>query len=384
MKKFALLLVSVLFVLSCNKTLLLDVQEIDFKNKSDVTLTGVPVKADWPMEMRDIVMCDSFLVVKSGGKTNMLNVYSDEFELKDRFCNIGRARNEFISTPTWNAHQILRNAQGDALLPFMTHDEGTKVVDLQKSLAAQRAVMASRNGFTGEYFYEYDNPALHYGSRGILTYGDCIFLDDINHRFEYYDAIILDGEILEKPTCYVTLDSARIKEIKLFKRYKVSDMIYVSSEFFKHPSRNLVVQLYSALDYIMFYDLDRGRNYAIHQVGSLSFDDDYPEVERKEIHLPNGYMTLQTSMTWHFDEVAWAESFFMVTYRAGDYFLNQPDEDTAAPELLFFDYDGNFLKSVKLDTHVSRMTYDEKKHLLYTLDIPTETIYRYDLSELNF
>ncbi len=99
MKKFALLLVSVLFVLSCNKTLLLDVQEIDFKNKSDVTLTGVPVKADWPMEMRDIVMCDSFLVVKSGGKTNMLNVYSDEFELKGRFCNIGRARNEFISTP---------------------------------------------------------------------------------------------------------------------------------------------------------------------------------------------------------------------------------------------------------------------------------------------
>ena len=88
MKKFALLLVSVLFVLSCNKTLLLDVQEIDFKNKSDVTLTGVPVKADWPMEMRDIVMCDSFLVVKSGGKTNMLNVYSDELKRIHFYANV--------------------------------------------------------------------------------------------------------------------------------------------------------------------------------------------------------------------------------------------------------------------------------------------------------
>ena len=83
-------------------------------------------------------------------------------------------------------------------------------------------------------------------------------------------------------------------------------------------------------------------------------------------------------------KAAWAESFFMVTYYAGDYSLSQPDQDTASPELLFFDYDGNFLNSVKLDTHVSRMTYDERKHILYTMDFGTETIYRYDLSELNF
>ena len=47
--------------------------------------------------------------------------------------------------------------------------------------------------------------------------------------------------------------------------------------------------------------------------------------------------------------------------------------------IMFFDYDGNFLKSVKLDTHVSRMTYDEKNHILYTVDFNTDSLYSYDL-----
>ena len=56
MKKFALLLVAALFVLSCknNSRLLIDVREVDFVNKSDVTLKGVPLKADWPIDIRDI------------------------------------------------------------------------------------------------------------------------------------------------------------------------------------------------------------------------------------------------------------------------------------------------------------------------------------------
>ena len=387
MKKFALVLVTVLLVLSCNNKgnscLLLDVHEIDYRNKSDVTLTGVPVKTEWPIDIYVIGVCDSFLLVQSGEKTNMLYVYSDELELKGRFCNIGRARNEFLSMPSWNSKQILRNSQGDALLPFLTHDQGVKVVDLQESLAAQSAVIASQNGFTGESIYEHESPAQDGRIARLHTYGDCIFLDDnINYRFEYYDPIILYGEVHKEPSCFVTRDSARIKEIRMFNGYKVPDMIYSGCFLFKHPSRNLIIQLYAELDYIMFFDLDNDRNYAIHQTGSLSFDDNLPEIVREEITNPNGTMSMRASTIDHFMKAACAESFFMVTYFAGDYSLNQPDKDHAAPELLFFDYDGNFLKSVKMDTRVNQMAYDEKRQILYTLDRYTESVYRYDLSSI--
>ncbi len=386
MKKFALLLVAVLFVLSCKNgksCLLLDVHEIDFNNKSDITLKGVPVKADWPMDMYEIGLCDSFLVVESGEKTNLLYVYSDEFELKGRFGSIGRARNEFLSIPSWNSMQILRNAQGDALLPFLTHDQGTKVVDLQKSLAAQGAVIASQNDFTGEFIYEHESPDLNGRIARLHTYGDCIFLDDnINYRFEYYRPIILYGEVHKEPNYIVTLDSARIKEFRLFDDFKLTDMVYTGCDFFKHPSRNLVIQLYAALDYIMFFDLDNDRNYAIHQAGSLSFDDDLPEIVREYITNPNGTTSVRISRAEHFDRVTWAESFFMATYCAGDYCLNQPDQDHVAPELLFFDWDGNFLKSFKLDTHVDGITYDEKNQVLYGMDAANDRILRFDLKNL--
>ena len=120
----------------------------------------------------------------------------------------------------------------------------------------------------------------------------------------------------------------------------------------------------------MFFDLDNDRNYAIHQI------------VREEITNPDGTMSMRASTIDHFMKAACAESFFMVTYFAGDYSLNQPDQDHAAPELLFFDYDGNFLKSVKMDTRVNQMAYDEKRQILYTLDRYTESVYRYDLKNL--
>ena len=387
MKKFALLLVAALFVLSCknNSRLLIDVREVDFVNKSDVTLKGVPLKADWPIDIRDICVCDSFLLVETGEKINLLYVYSDELELKGRFCSVGRARNEFLSKPYWSSVQILRNAQGDALLPLLDNQQGIKVVDLQKSLAAESAVIASQNGFNAEYIHEYESQIPGRIAR-LHTNVDYLFLDDdINYRLEYYSPLILDdNEVHRDPYYAVTRDSALIKEIRLFSKFYRSDMNYAGGEFFKHPSRNLVVQLFGGMDYIVFFDLDNDRNYAIHQSGSLTFDDELPEIVPEKRENPDGSISFYTSTIDHFMKAAWAESFFMVTYYAGDYCLNQPDQDTASPELLFFDYDGNFLKSVKLDTHVSRMTYDERKHILYTMDFGTETIYRYDLSELNF
>ena len=80
MKKFALVLVSVLLVLSCvnrKSRLLFEVHEVDYRNKSDITLKGTEVEAEWPLEMRAIAVCDSFLLVKSGDNGIPVPDYTD-------------------------------------------------------------------------------------------------------------------------------------------------------------------------------------------------------------------------------------------------------------------------------------------------------------------
>ena len=381
MKKFALLLVTVLLVLSCKNQsrLLLDVKEVDFVNKSDVTLHGTEVGADWPLDIQSIAVCDSFLLVLSGQENNMFYVYSDELELKGRFCNRGRARNEFTSAPAWFSTQILRDARGDAIIPLQDRMIGVKAIDLQRSLEAQSAVIAVQNDYRSINIIERRDENTGFRNRITIAIRNLFLDNDINRRFEYYNPVVIDDVIYNEPRYVVTQDTTQVKEIRLLSRFEALDFDYVGGNLCKHPSRNLIVQPFRNMDYIMFFDLDNDRNFAVHQVGSLSLDDDLPIVEDIEVRRDDGTLSYKDPRTDHFVEVACTESFFMVTYYSGDYTLGQPDPENGTPELLFFDWDGNFLKSVKLDTHVSRMTYDEKNHILYTVDFNTDSIYSYDL-----
>ena len=378
MKKFALVLVSVLFVLSCNNKksrLLFEVHEVDYRNKSDVTLKGTEVEAEWPLEMRDIAVCDSFLLVKSGDNEHILYVYSNDLKLKGRFGSIGRARNEFLSPSVqWFSAQILRNEQGDAMIPLVDMQQGTRLVDLQKSLETQSTVFAAQNDFQGRHTVEYYNKTFD-GRVVMSTVVRTQFLDnDIDQRFSYFHPITegYENKVHTEPVFAITHDTARVKEIKMLSRFEAKDADYVNGFMIKHPSRNIAVQALHILDYILFFDLDNDRAFAIHQPGSPSFDDDLPAIEFTEIENADGTMTYTSTRVPCFRDLAATESFFMVTYYNGDYCHNQTDVsdiEDAAPELLIFDWDGNFLKSFKLDTHVDGITYDEKNQILYGMDI---------------
>ena len=256
MKKFALVLVSVLLVLSCGNRksrLLFEVHEVDYRNKSDITLNGTEVEAEWPLEMRAIAVCDSFLLVKSGDNEHILYVYSDDLKLKGRFGCIGRARNEFLTTTVqWSSAQILRNEQGDAMIPLVDMQQGTKLLDLQKSLEAQSTVIAAQNDFLGRHIVEYTDP--DYPGRVVMsTVVRNQYLDnDINHRFSFYHPITegYEDKVYTEPVFAITLDTARVKEIRMLSRFEAKDSEYTNGFMIKHPSRNIAVQVLYILDYI--------------------------------------------------------------------------------------------------------------------------------------
>ena len=391
MKKFALVLVSVLLVLSCGNRksrLLFEVHEVDYRNKSDITLNGTEVEAEWPLEMRAIAVCDSFLLVKSGDNEHILYVYSDDLKLKGGFGCIGRARNEFLSPSVqWSSAQILRNEQGDAMIPLVDMQQGTKLLDLQKSLEAQSTVIAAQNDFLGRHTFEYYNKSFD-GRVVMSTVVRTQYLDnDINHRFSFFHPITegYEDKVYTEPVFAITLDTARVKEIKMLSRFEVKDADYVNGFMIKHPSRNIAVQVLQIMDYILFFDLDNDKAFAIHQSGSPTFDDDLPAIEFTYTENADGTTTYIDTRVHCFRDLAATESFFMVTYYNGDYCHNQTDVsdiEQAAPELLFFDWDGNFLKSFKLDTHVDDITYDEKNQILYGMDAANDRILRFDLKNL--
>lgn len=372
MKKYFILFVTVLLALSCNNNnksrLLVDVREVDFVNKSDVTIKGVPVDAELPMGVVEMAACDSFMLVLSRERTNALFVYNDDFKLIGRFCSIGRGRNEFLTTPGWSAAQILRNAEGDVLMPFVdSMNGGLKLVNLQKSLKTQSTVIDERSDYRGVNVLEYEKDGHKHRLSSALSY---VFLDNNkNHIFEKYSPIVEDGQVYSELSYTVTYDSTQIKQFKLLADFEANDENYTGGRVYKHPDRNLIVNPFLYLDYILFFDLDNDRTFAIHQPGSLSFEEKLPVIPIE--YDENGF-ELYVERTNHFFRSACADSFFMVTYYANN----------ALPELLFFDWDGNFLKSIKLDTHVSNITYDERKQILYGLDGPNDRIISFDLSQI--
>lgn len=357
MKKTVLLFVTLLVLLSCNKSkssFLFEVHEVDFVNKSEATIKGVPIDAEWPLDIHYMGVCDSFLLVKCGENENSLWVYSDDYELIGRFCAIGRARNEFLSSPRWYSTQVLRSAEGDAMIPLVCSGYGLKLMNLQKSLETQSTVIDKTSDYDGLNVFEIVEDHFRTRFSPVSRY---MFLDNtIDHIFEKKLSVVYDDVIYSEGSFDVIHDTAVVKQFKLLADFGVNDHDYMGGDLNKHPDRNLIIHPFYYLDYILFFDIDNDRTFAIHQKGSLSFDDGLPVIPEERIK--------------HFSKAACTDSFFMVTYFAGN----------AAPELLFFDWDGKFLKSVKVDTEITDITYDERKQVLYGLDEENDRILCFDLS----
>ena len=114
-------------------------------------------------------------------------------------------------------------------------------------------------------------------------------------------------------------------------------------------------------------DVDNDRISAIHQQGSLSFDDQLPRVDFTRTHFGGAVCT---------------ESYFMVLYYAGDINKGASESKDVKPELMIFDWDGNFIRSVILDTMMYRIAFDERTRILYGVDRENDHIVSFDLSKI--
>ena len=348
---FILMTVLISSCINSNPNILVDVHEVDFLNRTSDVPEGKMVKEI--MGADNIIICDTLIMVTTNNPEGQLQVFSSNtLEHLGSFCKKGRARNEMLQAMSVTKQAYYKN--GNLILVVFDFPSTLYEVDITASI---------RNGYTVILSSQECTP---------INLGDVILLDnDFYHRLEYESNIYDGQEIKGVPSRYTIYKDGKKKKLEFFK--SLMDINNKNHREFpyvgglqKHPQRNLVVKKFTHMDYLLYMDFDNNKYFAIHQKGSLTFEGTSVDEEPWALHF-----TGSTS----------SNSYFMVLYRNGDYTNKTTLGDYHLPEVLVFDWDGNYITGLKMDHFIRCIEYDEKHKVLYALDYEDE-LYAYDLGTI--
>jgi len=328
----------------------LPVKEVDYLGKCGPAVSGTPVS--WsPLGSDEFVIKDSLCMIVTSDPEGMLKVVSlNSNSLIGNFCTKGRAGNEFLRALDEFNQPYVRN--GDIFYPLTDMDffySQVKVVNVSESLRKKTTVIDDQ--------FEVD--VRH-----------CVLLDNDKNR--QFQVIEIDGpEEYENlgdkaPERYVLVENGVENEIEVFpKRMKGADenLIFVpyGGAMFKHPGKNIAVQLLMDMDYIIFFDFENNRHFAIHQKGAVTFDDECPDPVGNEMF---------------FTDAAVSDDYLFALYwHEGNSWESNTQDNR--PEILAFDWKGNFLGGCRLGERITSIEYDATRNVIYGLSRITETIYTY-------
>ena len=345
-----------LFLFSCKRDtdIQVPVRDVDYVDKTvDAPKDSVVMEI---LGSNRIFVRDTFLIATTNDADGQLKVYStNSWSLLGSFCKKGRARNEMLQFDIIPEQTYYKD---DHLIVLVQEQRSAFIeVDITESL---------KRGYTVVQNIE-ETPS--------LNDGQVIFLDhDLNKRIEskYLD---FDPESRSRimPVRYYLVSDNKPKELKFFKSPMKTVENYdkrmpYSGGIFKHSSRNLVVKMFTGMDYLLFMDLDSTNYFAIHQQGSLTFEGVYDsEVE---------------AFAPHFALSTTSEDFFMLTYFHGSYSIDALRSDKGfLPEILAFDWNGNYLTGLKMKHPIKGMGYDELHKMLYVLDFE-DKLHAYDFKDV--
>ena len=356
MKKCFYLIVVTLLSVSCRNQgskLLLDVIEVDYLNRSESVIHGSLVPQEF-IGANTFTLFDTLLMVMSNNPAGLLSVYStNTLSHLGTFCQKGRARNEFQSDVSFCCRQAYIK-DGHVILPLAEYPNTLKLIDVTASIDNGGTVVTD--------------------VMECLSMDDGIFVildDDYANRYEFWEYVPMSEQDDKVPTKYYLYRDNNKKELIFFNELMKSEskntILPYLGNLYKHPYKNKVVQSFERLDYLLYMDYDTENYFAVHQKGSLSFDDTFPRNNDPRTAL---YFSAGTT----------SDQFVMFLYRHGDY-TQKVTVDNPMPELLVFDWDGNFICSYKVDQPVRTIVYDEIHKMLYGLDA-SEHIYAYDLGSI--
>ena len=327
----------------------LETKEIDYLSTCDNILR--PELIDYyPLGVNSIMSYDDYLVLTTSDPSGLLKVYDIEKRSEIvSVCPEGRAINELIN-PILIDEQIYEK-DGDIILPIIDNGSILKEINLTKSIISNRAMIAKHTIC--------ENPV---NSSFVLLNNN---VDDL-FVLRYPD---LTNGGCGLPEVFIEQNGEQVKKIDVYQKIINGDnRMDIYSQYlgrlYKHPNKNLIIQPLQSLNYILFFDIDENRTYAIHQEGSRSFADNIPD------NFNQDYSSLC------FGDVAVASDRFFVLYFSR---CRANPELGYKTEILSFDWNGNCLWGAKIDIELHRITYNSKQNCLYGINIRQEKLYKISL-----
>ena len=333
--------------------MLLETREIDFRDLTADEIKAQPIGLEVPGIVH-LAIHDSLLICITTDPQGMVKVFNKHtLEQLGSFCQKGRAANEFTGMIfNYNMQQYQRN--GDLILPVNDGSASTlKEFNVSASLREGHTVIE--------------------GTMIIPEHSESVLLGNNLERaftfFEPYEDLLRSPGVISMPVYAVTQNGQTVKEIPVFKEHLKSESTrrlnyYYGGQILKHPDRNLVVMPMGSMDYILFFDLDNNRSYAVHQQGSPSASDIYIYDDDNKNHQCGMGAPMHIPGT----------DMFMCVSIWGKYPQQAFKEGGTGAELLFFDYDGNYKGGVKVNHNPQACAYDPETNSLYVANMGDEDI----------
>lgn len=326
-----------------------DIKEY-YYDENEKTIIGEPTGLEYEGEVDQSLLIDSLLLVKVEEPTGLLNVYTmPNFTYKTTLCKIGRARNEF-SAPFFLLTQHYKKGS-NTYITTVDKDIYVKEINLTESLKKGHTVVSDVD----------DCPSV-YGNNKFL------YLNNNIHQMFVYSNRAERGE---KKSEYLVIDKVNDKRetINVFPKSMVTDeesmKDYSFGAIYKHPQKNIFVQLCQYIDYVLYFDLDNNTGFAVHREGAETLDDIAPD-GRKIVFACGGLATDDYLFAIHVME-------------------NEKEEEESS--LLVFNWSGDLIAGAKLIPNVNTLMYDEKQKVLYGWDAfipgikPNRRLIKFDLND---
>lgn len=345
---------ALLLTISCNSdpNILVDVHEVDFLNKTGDIIEGKLVKSEI-LGATNIVVFDTLIMVNTKNPEGQLQVFSSNtLEHLGSFCKMGRARNEMLKAYVPTEQAYYRN--GHLILVMIDAPRTFKEVDITASLQSGNTEIIS--------------------TQECLPVGDGEFMllgNDFNYRYEFQRNTYGIEDSKAVPTKYTLYKYGEKRELKFFNTLmdigpELNKLVPYTGDLFKHPNKNLVVQNFTCMDYLLYMDFDVDKYFAVHQIGSTTFNDTY--------------VFDKSQMPAYFTDGASSSKYLMFLYRQGEY-TQKTTYGNWYPELLIFDWEGNYITGFKIDREIRFIEYDEIHNVLYGIN-NDEELYAYDMAKI--
>lgn len=339
---FSALLIST-SLMSCNSTIYKhNIREEDFLSKQTIPIHGELLDIS-AVGLTGIMAIDTFLVFTTGNPERYLELYSvNTMEHAASFCHKGRARNEFTMAPRFLSKQTYQR-NNHIIIPLIDYSR-LKELDLTESLSRQSTIITSNEECTS------------------ITDGFFVLLDnETDNVFEYNSTTPEEEDNTKNKTRFHLKHGNNTVDVPIYSGIMsgIGDegfrSEFVVGSLYKHPQRNLVIQPLQYMDYILFFDFDKDSYFAVHQVGSMSFDEEITD---------DPYI--------HFSDCVCTDRWFLVDHL----------DESNVVSYLVFNWNGECIARLIPDVFPHRLTYDERSQTLYGVNIRTDSVYKFDLSGL--